>query len=766
MSYIEGIVVDIVYRNEENGYTVLELDAEGNLIICVGSIPLIQPGEYVRFYGAYTTHKTYGRQFKVTGIESKMPETDESIRLFLSGGLIKGVGEIIAYRIVDVFHEETFAIIENEPERLAEIQGISLKMARSIHEQFMGMQTVRSMVMQLQKLGLSINEAMVAYETYGASAPFLIAKNPYRLMDDIRGFGFVKADRIAQGLGIDEYESLRRESALRHMLQQKMAAGHTCFPADALITQTAQFLGEEEALLLDSLLILIRKGTVSENVYNGIRAISEEQAYLAESYAAYKLVQLQQAEPKVAVGENVIEEVLLQDTVLSEEQERAVSMAVAEPISLITGGPGTGKTTILNQVLHIFERSGIVTLLAAPTGRAAKRMEMATGRPAKTIHRLLEYGAEPGDEIMEINKFRRDEDNPIEADALIIDESSMIDIFLLRSLLAAVEPGTRLIFTGDADQLPSVGPGNVLKDMLHCGVLPYRVLTEVFRAGGNIVLNAHRVNQGEKIELFETGDFVFYPTRTAEEAMEETMRQYLSAIAAGGVLEETQILCPVKKGVLGINNINMEIRERINPRLVGKAEITFGETIFREGDKIMQTVNNYGKEWHIKGASEILTAGTGVFNGDMGVIDKIDTQARLIYLLFDGDRIAEYEHTELIEIEHAYAVTVHKSQGSEFDTVILPLFYGYSDFLTRNLLYTALTRAKKKLIIIGKQQTIENMIRNAKVSLRYTALDHELKKEQAFLEQLQKGESRGGYEEPLLNIFAEPEEGDAGFHIS
>ena len=756
MSYIEGMVVDIVYRNDENAYTVLELDAEGNLVVCVGSIPLIQPGEYVRFYGAYTNHRNYGRQFKVTGMESRMPETDESIRMFLAGGLIKGVGEIIAYRIVEEFHGETFAVMENEPERLAEVQGISAGLAKKIHEQFTGMQTVRSVIMQLQKLGLSVKEAMSAYEAYGSGAAFLIEKNPYRLMDDIRGFGFIKADRIAAGLGLEDYESLRCESGIRHILRTKLEAGHTCFPTNLVIKQAAEFLELYADQVEEAIVELLKKGVVEEHTYNDVQALAESTAYQAESYAAFKLMGLQSAEMKMHVKTEVAEEVLLAEKMLSEEQERAILMAVQNPVSVITGGPGTGKTTILNQLLKIFERCGVATVLAAPTGRAAKRMEQATGRPAKTIHRLLEYGDEPGEDISEFSRFKRDEDNPIEADAIVIDESSMIDIYLLRSLLMAVEPGTRILFTGDADQLPSVGAGNVLKDMLRSGVLPYAVLTEVFRAGGNIVLNAHKVNQGEQIELYTTGDFVFVPTSTPEEALQVTIKTYLEKLSEGETLEELQVICPVKKGIIGVHNINKEIREQVNPRLVTKPEITYGETIFRQGDKIMQTVNNYNKEWYIKGQSNILTAGSGVFNGDMGIVDDIDTMEKTLQLLFESERLAEYTNMELSDIEHAYAVTVHKSQGSEFNTVILPLFYGYSEFLTRNLLYTAITRAKKKMIVIGKKQTLQNMISNARVSRRYTALDHELKKEQRFFTgEVSREEER---DEKLRNLFANKDE--------
>ena len=762
MSYIEGTVVDIIYRNEQNSYTVLELEAEGNLIVCVGGIPLIQPGEYVRFYGGYTTHKNYGRQFKVTGMESRMPESDESIRMFLAGGLIKGIGEATAQKIVELFHGETFAVIENEPEQLAQVKGISLRMAMKIHEEFHGMQTVRGIVMQLQKMGLTVKEAMAAYEAYGSGAPFLIEKNPYRLMDDVQGIGFAKADRIAENLGGEQYAQLRTQSAIRYVLKQSMQSGHTCLPESLLLRRSAEFLQVGETEAEEGLKRLIASGYVAENSYNGVRAVADSTAFLTESYIAYKLVYLSKSAPKMQVRDEVTEQVLARETMLSQEQSAAVRMAVSAPVSIITGGPGTGKTTILNQVLKIFEQCGVVALLAAPTGRAAKRMENATGRPAKTIHRLLEYGADPEEEdAANFGNFRRDEDHPLEADAVIIDESSMVDIFLMRSLLAALEPGTRLILTGDADQLPSVGPGNVLKDIIASGAVPSTMLNEVFRAGGNIVLNAHKVNLGQPIELFRAGDFVFQPAASPEEALQAVLSAYLHRMELGESMEEVQVICPIKKGTIGVYHINQQIRETLNPRSVEKQEVTYGESLFREGDKVMQIVNNYTKSWHLEGASPILTKGEGVYNGDMGRIVRISGEERTLHILFDGERIAEYSFEELNEIELAYAVTVHKSQGSEFDTVILPLYYGYSDFLTRNLLYTALTRAKKKLMIIGRESTVRNMIGNARISQRFTALDHEIKKEQAFAENAQAGRRLFREEleqaDDLLDIFPDEE---------
>ena len=395
-------------------------------------------------------------------------------------------------------------------------------------------------------------------------------------------------------------------------------------------------------------------------------------------------------------------------------------------------------------------------MLAAPTGRAAKRMEKATLREAKTIHRLLEYGVTPGEELNEFCRFNRDEENPIEAEAIIIDEMSMVEIFLFRSLLAAVAPGTRLILTGDADQLPSVGPGNVLKDIIASGKVPVAVLTEVFRQQGNIALNASRVNRGEAIDLFPMGDFVFLPASGPEDTLRQTVSVFLERLKDGYSLDDVQIICPVKKGEIGVYNINKTLREVLNPRLVGKEEFTFGDTTYRVGDKVMQTTNNYSKEWYIKGTIKMLSRGTGAYNGDVGRIEAIDTEEKTVDILFDGERMATYEWNEMDQLEHAYAVTVHKSQGSEFNTVILPLYYGGNDFLTRNLLYTAITRAKEKMIVIGSARTVQFMVHNSRISHRFTALKYELKSCGDFMDNVGRGQESLQQEyEKLLGIFDE-----------
>ena len=729
MTFVEGTVIDIIYRNEDNAYTVLELDYDGTLLVCVGNIPIIQPGEYVRFYGAYTTHKSYGEQFKVASMESRMPEGDESIKLFLSGGLIKGVGEVIASRIVEEFHSETFDIIENHPEKLSKIKGISMTAALRIQADLKELNAVRSSIISLQSLGLTMKQAFAAYDRYGAAAADIIDQNPYRLIDDVYGIGFEKADKIAAHIGIEKYSNFRIYYGIRHVLKAQMEnMGHTCLPKDRLIKDSSALLGADEADVLEAYSKLVLDGVISENVYNNTPASALSVAYNAESYCAYRLLELSKAQPKTIPIASVVREVL-ENAGLSELQERAVNYALTNNLCIITGGPGTGKTTILNELITILERSGIKTALAAPTGRAAKRMEKSTQRPAKTIHRLLEYGASTDEDDDYIGlRFARDKDNPIDAEAVIIDETSMVDVFLLCSLLRAIEPGTRLIFTGDSDQLPSVGPGNVLKDMIDSGYIPVSRLTEVFRQKGNIAHCAHLINQGIVPDLYSAGDFVFIPSSSPEDAMQKVKKLYLEESGEGENIEDVQIICPIKRGKIGVFEINKQIREMVNPLLLGKNELKYAEELFREGDKIMQTQNNYSKEWFLRGSLKIMSKGIGVFNGDMGVINSIDTKEGKLEAVLDGDKVAEYDRDELSQIEHAYAVTVHKSQGSEFDCVILPLYYGASPFLSRNLLYTAVTRAKKRLYIVGLKSCLEFMVKNNRISHRFTALNYEMHK--------------------------------------
>jgi exodeoxyribonuclease V alpha subunit len=733
MTSIEGTVLEIVFRNDENGWTVMSVDFSGELTTAVGCMPHIHEGEFVRLFGAWTDHRMYGRQFSVTSLETRLPGTTESIRLFLASGLVKGVGEALAGRIVDAFGTDTFEVIENNPELLAGVKGISRKLATSIYESFSEHIGVKQIIIDLQNLGLSVRQAFRALERYGAAAATLIHENPYRMIDDIVGIGFERADRIAEHIGVDRESDYRIDMGIKHELMTAMNDGHTCLPRSELLRRATAMLGVSEALVDMRIGALTLSEQIAQKFINRTPAVFHMAAYVTEADVARRLYLLSRCGPRVPIMDATrAYERYIGDTALSEEQERAVLQALSAQVVVITGGPGTGKTTIIKAIISIFEQSGVTTALCAPTGRAAKRIEQSTGRDASTIHRLLEYGVPMDEDFMgEAARFIRNEDNPLEAEAIVVDEASMVDIFLMRALLQALADGTRLIIVGDADQLPSVGPGNVLRDIIKSGVFPVSQLTKFYRQkeGGSIVENAHRVNRGENPEFYVTGDFVFMP-ESRPEAVVERLKELLTKgelPAQYDILEQVQILCPMKKGLLGVYNINRELRELLNPRLAARPEVQVGDTLFRVGDKVMQTKNNYGLEWYYTDEARYYNKGVGVFNGDMGRITRIDHDLKETTVCFDGNRDAVYTFQELEQLEHAYAVTVHKSQGSEFPVVIMPLMAGGGRFLSRNLLYTALTRAMEKVVFIGQQSTVEYMVANNRITGRYTTLDHELR---------------------------------------
>lgn len=740
MTSIEGTVLEITYRNDENGWTVMSLDWGGDLTTAVGCMPHIHEGEFVRLFGAWTEHKLYGRQFSATAVETRLPNTDEAIRMFLASGLIKGVGDVLAGRIVEAFGDKTFEVIEHTPELLAEVKGVSRKLAEGIAESFLEHIAVKQVIIDLQGMGLSVKQAFRAFETYGSAAAMLISENPYRMIDDITGIGFERADRIAENLGVDRESEFRVDTGVKHELFCAMNDGHTCLPRGELRRRAAKMLGVSEDLVEARISAMTLSGDIVQKFINNTPAVFHIFAHIAETDVARRLFMLSRNAPRVPIKD--ASEAFMKyigDVQMSEEQERAVLLALSAQVVVITGGPGTGKTTIIKAIMSIFERSGVTTALCAPTGRAAKRIEQASGREAKTIHRMLEYGLGAEEEFDNSARFVRNDENPLEAEAVIMDEASMVDIFLMRALLRALSDGTRLVIVGDADQLPSVGPGNVLRDIIKSGAFPVSKLTKFYRQkeGGSIVENAHRVNNGENPEFYVTGDFIFVP-EAAPDGVMERIKKLLTEELPGeyNVLEDTQILCPVKKGILGVYNINMEIRELLNPRLASKPEVKVRDTVFREGDKVMQTKNNYEMEWFCTDDTKYYNKGIGVFNGDLGTIVDLDEDAKEATIRFDGNRDAVYAFHELEQIEHAYAVTVHKSQGSEFPVVIMPLFGGGGRFLSRNLLYTALTRAKEKVIIIGQKSTVEYMVANNRILGRYTTLDHEI---------IELGEVLGGY---------------------
>lgn len=732
MTSIEGTVLEINFRNDENGWTVMSLDFDGMLTTAVGCMPHIHEGEFVRLFGAWTQHKVYGQQFAAKSVETRLPNTVESIKMFLASGLVKGVGDAIAGRIVDKFGEDTFDVIENTPELLAEISGISVKMSRSIAESFSEHIGIKQIVIDLQNLGLSIKQAFRAFERYGSAAATLISENPYRMIDDIVGIGFERADRIAGNMGVKKTSEYRIDTGIKYELKIAMLDGNTCLPRGEVVRKATSMLGVDEELIENRITAMTQSGQIVQKLINSTPAVFLIAAHIAEADVARRLYMLAKDTPRIPINKpNEAYARYIGSEELSQEQERAVLSALNGQVEVITGGPGTGKTTIIKAIISIFEMSGIETALCAPTGRAAKRIEMSTGRQARTIHRLLEYGrGADEEEFGDFARFMRDEENPLEVEAVIVDEASMVDIFLMRALLKALAEGTRIIIVGDADQLPSVGPGNVLRDIIKSDAFTVSKLTKFYRQkeGGNIVANAHRVNRGESPELYVTGDFIFIPHEQADDVLEHIKKMLTEGELPSkyDILEDTQILCPVKKGILGVHNINLQIRELLNPWLASKSEVKVRDTTFRQGDKVMQTKNNYTLEWFYSDDEHFSNKGIGVFNGDLGRIVRIDEKTKEAVIRFDGNKDATYSFKELEQIEHAYAVTVHKSQGSEFPVVILPLFSGGGRFLSRNLLYTALTRAMEKVIIIGQRKTIDYMVSNNRIKGRYTTLDHEI----------------------------------------
>lgn len=750
MLFLEGTITEIAFQNKENGFTVLEILSEGKYHTCVGSIPMVKSGEYIRLYGNHTTHKLYGEQFRIESIESKTPKNVDSIEMFLGSGLIKGVKSKLAARIVQQFGTQSLDIIENNPLELINVKGISHKLALSIHEQYDSIREMRTAIMELQELGLSVSNSVQAYSAYGAAAAYLIQQNPYRLAEDIRGIGFERADEIAAKLGRENYTELRILSGIKHLLTSKLIQGHTCYPLDRLVRESCSFLRVGESIVSDAISELVIARRLVERNYNNVRAIALAYAHDAEIFCAQKLVQLYTFPARRTVDNKTARKFLANDSFLTEEQLDAAMLVLSNSVSVVTGGPGTGKTTILNQIISCLEYNGITTVLTAPTGRAAKRMEKATGRQACTIHRLLEFGSSR--DGLDTNSwdcnFMRNEENPLKADAIVVDESSMIDIFLLKNLLAAIPTGTRVIFTGDSDQLPPVGPGNTLKDMIISKIIPIAKLTEVFRHHGNIALFAHYINNGVFSKDLSTHDLVLVNVNSTDEAMENIKSICTSSLENGIPLDEIQVICPIKKSQLGVNSLNEELRTLLNPPAYDKRELIVGEKLIRTGDKVMQTVNNYTKEWSVSGGPN----GTGVFNGDVGVVCGVDTDNGTVDVLFDGERLCEYETKELLQLDLSYAITVHKSQGSEFDTVILSLFQGQSDFLTKNLLYTAITRAKNKLFIVGRESTLQFMTTNRLVSQRFTGLKYELPYCINHVETVQESEVDAKYTE-LLSSF-------------
>lgn len=729
METVTGYVGHIVFRNEENGYTVFHLENDDGEVTCVGNFNFISEGELMELTGEYVNHNVYGTQFKVASHVVKEPEDVVSIERYLGSGAIKGIGAALAARIVRRFKEDTFRIIEEEPERLAEIKGISERKAREIAEQVEGKKDIRKAMIYLQKFGISTKLAAKIYQYYGMRVYKVLEENPYQLADNIEGVGFKTADEIASRIGIHTDSDYRIKSGLFYTLQQAVGEGHIYLPQDVLMRRAGALLEVEiqdiEKHVMD---LCIEKKTVLKECDGEIRIYPAHYYYMELNTAKM----LHDLNIDCDMPEDLMERRLKQventeQIELDAMQHRAVIESIKHGLLILTGGPGTGKTTTINTMIRFFESEGMSILLAAPTGRAAKRMTEAAGYEAQTIHRLLEVNVNP-EETDSVGGFMRNRQNPLDADVVIIDEMSMVDLPLMHALLSAVVPGTRLILVGDVDQLPSVGPGSVLRDIIASGCFPVVTLTRIFRQAGesDIVVNAHKINAGEPIVLDnKSRDFFFLKRQDADTIIgvaimliQKKLPRYVNAQPG-----EIQVMTPTRKGLLGVERLNTILQHYLNPESPDKAEQEINGRLFREGDKVMQIKNNYQLEWEVTTKFGLaVDKGTGVFNGDMGVITEINKYTETIEVEFDESRKVKYGFDMTEELELAYAITVHKSQGSEYPAVIIPLLPGPRLLYNRNLLYTAVTRAKKCLTIIGSDTVFQEMIQNKNEQARYTSL--------------------------------------------
>lgn len=729
METVTGYVGHIVFRNEENGYTVFHLENDDGEVTCVGNFNFINEGEMLELTGEYVNHNVYGTQLKVSSHMVKEPEDLVSIERYLGSGAVKGVGAALAGRIVKKFKEDTFRIIEEEPERLAEVKGISERKAREIAEQVEEKKDMRKAMIYLQKYGISTRLAAKIYQYYGMRVYKVLEENPYQLADNIEGVGFKTADEIAARIGIHTDSDYRIKSGLFYTLQQAVGEGHIYLPEEVLVRRAGELLGVEIQDISKHVMDLcIEKKTVMKEGEDGIRIYPAHYYYLELNTAKM----LHDLNIDCEMPEDMMERRLrkveeTEQIELDAMQHKAVIESIKHGLLVLTGGPGTGKTTTINTMIRFFDSEGMSILLAAPTGRAAKRMTEATGYEAQTIHRLLEVNVNP-EETDSVGGFMRNRQNPLEADVIIIDEMSMVDLPLMHALLSAVVPGTRLVLVGDVDQLPSVGPGSVLKDIITSECFPVVTLTRIFRQAGesDIVVNAHKINAGEPVVLDnKSRDFFFLRRQDADTIIGVAIMLIQKKLPryVGAQPSEIQVMTPTRKGLLGVERLNTILQRYLNPQDPKKAEQEINGRLFREGDKVMQIKNNYQLEWEVTTKFGLtVDKGVGVFNGDMGVIREINQYTENIEVEFDEGRRVKYGFDAVEELELAYAITVHKSQGSEYPAVIIPLLQGPRLLYNRNLLYTAVTRAKKCLTIIGSDTVFQEMIQNKNEQARYTSL--------------------------------------------
>lgn len=739
-----GYVDHIIYQNADNGYTVMNVTDDKSEVTVTGTFRGIGAGERVRIEGTYQEHPSYGQQLRMVSYEVLPPDDCKSVERYLGSGAIKGVGEKLAQRIVKKFGEDTFRIIEEEPARLIEIKGISERIAREIAEQVYEKREMRRAMLFLQEYGITDKLAVKIYEKYGEGLYDMLRTNPYKMAEDIEGVGFKRADEIAGNVGILVNSEYRIRCGLLYTLSQALSAGHTCLPEGILLRNSSALLGlpEKEIGVQLTNLVMEHKVITRAEDQSGAMYVYSPAAYRAENQCAARLKELdicffEEGKDCMSGEESLIYDKIqrIEDEsgiVLDELQRQAVLKSIRHGVMILTGGPGTGKTTTIHVMLRYFEREQLQIELAAPTGRAAKRMSEACGMEARTIHRLLEVSG--ASEDGKTAGFGRDMNYPLDADVIIVDEMSMVDIFLFQALLAAIPQGTRLIMVGDMDQLPSVGPGCVLKDMIDSGVYPVIMLNKIFRqaAESDIVMNAHRIHDGRMIEVHnkESKDFYFLK-RDDPNVMYNNIVQLVTdklVRYVGTSPMDIQVLTPMKKGAMGVEALNGILQRYINPPGEGKREHLAGDTLFREGDKVMQTKNNYKLEWEVTGKYNLpLRSGQGVFNGDIGIVREINEYASMMQVEFDEGKKVNYRFEELDELELAYAITIHKSQGSEYPAVVIPLL-GVPGLLTyRNLLYTAVTRAKKCVTILGSETIMQEMVMGENKQKRYTGLCYRIR---------------------------------------
>ena len=727
MEILDGLVEAVIFKSEDTGYVVAKITANKEVNTIVGTMPLIKEGQQIEVKGEWIKHKQFGRQFNVEEYKEVLPTSTKEIEKYLSTGIIHGIGPVTAKKIVKAFGEETLNILDNNIERLKEVEGIGEKKYNIIYQSYLETRELKDIIMFFQKHGVTINQCLKIYKKFGGDAQNIVSENPYILSDEISGIGFLTSDRIAKSLGVEPISDFRIQSGIKYVLNSFSGLGNTYMPKDKLINEAQRVLSVDKELIEVNIYNSVLEGKIKIEKINEIEAVYSLPYYFCELGVTNKIITLS-IENFQTINSDITFEISSferkNNIVFADSQKEAILGAFENGIEIITGGPGTGKTTIIKCIIEIYENNGMKVLLAAPTGRAAKRMTESTGREAKTIHRLLEMGVSDNENSF----FGRGEGEPLEGDVIIVDEASMIDIMLMNSLLKAIKLGTRLIIVGDADQLPSVGPGNVLRDLIDSEFIKVVRLKDIFRQGKEsmIITNAHRINNGELPYLNKKGGDFFFDNRESNEEILDTILDLVNRRlplfnSKWNKIRDFQVLSPTRKRILGVDNLNNELQSILNPPSKDKKERKFKDSVFREGDKVMQTKNNYSLKWNrINGYGD--NEGVGIFNGDMGFIESISEENRTVTVVFDDERRIVYDNLYVEELELAYAITIHKSQGSEFKVIITPAFMGSAFLMNRNILYTGITRAKELVVVVGNQRALKYMVDNTNSMERYSSL--------------------------------------------